>query len=196
MLTHEPAIRRINAAFTPDPDDAFAWWALATRQLTLDGCDFDIKPMHIQDINRGCMRQEIDIGAISSAVWPLIHKNYVMLSAGASVGRNYGPALVARRNAADPSAGTRVAIPGEHTTGALLLRLFFPGVQTIEMPFDKIAGAVCNGQVQAGVLIHEELLNWKAMGLRRVCCLGQRWSQETQLPLPVGLNVAHKRLGA
>jgi 1,4-dihydroxy-6-naphthoate synthase len=88
-----------------------------------------------------------------------------------------------------------VAVPGDLTTGAMLLRLFFPGVRTVSMPFDTVAGAIVRGEVDAGVLIHEELLNWQAKGLRRLACLGAMWTERTGLPLTVGLNVVHRRLG-
>ena len=81
------------------------------------------------------------------------------------------------------------------SSGALLLRLFFPDVQTVELPFDQVAPAIIAGELDAGVLIHEELLNWRAAGLRKIACLGQKWSESTGLPLPVGLNVVRRALG-
>ena len=186
----------IRAAFTPDPDDAFAWWAIATDRVRVANCTFQLSPRHIHEINQACIQEELDIGAISSAAWPLLYKNYKILSAGASVGRGYGPALVTKSSdQLKLGAGAIVAIPGAQTTGALLLRLFFPGVRTVELPFDQIAAAVHRGDADAGVLIHEELLNWRATGLHRLACLGERWMQETGMPIPVGLNVIHRRLG-
>jgi 1,4-dihydroxy-6-naphthoate synthase len=181
---------------TPDPDDAFAWWAIVQGRLTIPGCQVEVGAAHIQAINEMCLRRELDIAAISSAAYPLIAGDYAILSAGASVGRGYGPAL-ATTHLTSPSElfGATVAVPGDLTTGALLLRLFFPGARTVAMPFDQVAAAVASGEVDAGVLIHEELLNWEAKGLHRLLCLGQEWQLRTGLPIPVGLNVVRRDLG-
>ncbi|HLX60408.1 MAG TPA: MqnA/MqnD/SBP family protein [Planctomycetota bacterium] len=195
----KPALRTrtIRAAFTSDPDDAYAWWALATGKLEVPGCRFETSAHHIQDINEACVRGEYDIAAVSSAAWPKLAGNYCILQSGASVGRNYGPALATKRlEESEIARGARVGIPGEMTTGALLLRLFYPGVKTVALRFDEIAGAILEDKIDAGVLIHEELLNWKAAGLRRVACLGEKWTAHTGLPLTVGLNVIHRRLGS
>lgn len=190
------AVQPLRACHTPDPDDAFAWWAIATGRVAIEGCAFGVSSRPIQQINEACLRREIDIAAISSAAYPLMAEDYAILASGASVGRGYGPAL-ATRDLAHPRdiLGGAVAVPGDLTTGALLLRLFFPGVQTVSMPFDAIAPALVRGQIAAGVLIHEELLNWEAKGLRRLLCLGQEWQRQTGLPLPVGLNVVRRDLG-
>lgn len=186
---------QLDIAFTPDPDDAFAWWAILTGRLQLPGFQFSARPMHIHDINRMCRREELPIGATSSAAWPTMHRNYRILSAGASVGRGYGPALVAHEKVASLKPGMRVGIPGNQTTGAMLLRLFYPGMDTVELPFDEIAAAVLRKELDAGVLIHEELLNWSHAGLHRVACLGAQWKEKTGLPIPVGLVVMHRRFG-
>ncbi|MEQ8661931.1 MAG: MqnA/MqnD/SBP family protein, partial [Gammaproteobacteria bacterium] len=129
--------------------------------------------------------------------YPAIARDYVILASGASVGRGYGPALAARTDSAfDDLAGRRVGIPGTLTTGTFLLRYFYRDFIPVPLPFDTIAAAICRGDVDAGVLIHEELLNYTEQPLRRLCCLGERWSSETGLPLPVGLNVARRALGA
>lgn len=186
----------LRSAFTSDPDDAYAWWALATGRLALRNHKLECSTAHIQDINEACRAGVYDIAAISSAAYPELSSDYAILSAGASVGRGYGPALAAREiGLRDQNRPVKVAIPGEQTTGALLLRLFFPNVKTVTMRFDSIAPAILDGRVDAGVLIHEELLNWRAAGLRRLVCLGQKWFDETGLPIPVGLNIVHKRLG-
>jgi len=189
--------RTLRAAFTPDPDDAYAWWALATGRVRVGDFGMEISTAHIQDINEACLRDDYDIAAISSAAYPSLSSKYAILSSGASVGRGYGPALATKNlQPSDLNRSVVVAIPGELTTGALLLRLFFPNVKTIAMRFDEIAPAIVDGRVDAGVLIHEELLNWSAAGLRRLVCLGKKWTEETGMPIPVGLNVVHRRLGA
>ena len=187
----------MRAAFTPDPDDAYAWWALATDRVRIGEFQLEISTPHIQDINEACLRGEYDIAAISSAAYPALSSDYAILSSGASVGRGYGPALAAKNLVySDLNRDVTVAIPGEQTTGALLVRLFFPNVKTVAMRFDEIAPAIIDGRVDAGVLIHEELLNWRAAGLLRLVCLGKKWFEKTRLPIPVGLNVVHRRLGA
>ena len=189
--------RAIEAAFTSDPDDAFAWWAIATGRLEVPGCRIETSAHHIQDINEACIHGEYDIAAVSSAAWPKLCDDYYIMESGASVGRCYGPALATLR--LEESAignGAVVGIPGELTTGALLLRLFYPGVKTVALRFDEVAKAILDGTIDAGVLIHEELLNWKAAGLRRIACLGYKWSRLTGLPLTVGINVIHRRLGS
>jgi 1,4-dihydroxy-6-naphthoate synthase len=188
------------AAFTPDPDDAFAWRALATGELLIDGRRVETEAIPIDRINQACRdRQAYDIAAVSSAAYPLMADHYALLSPGASVGRGYGPAL-ASRTLKRPEDILRedvvVAVPGDTTTGAMLLRLFFPGVQTVAMTCDEVAGALLSGEVQAGVLIHEELLNLERKGLRRLACLGAMWTDKTGLPIPVGLNVVRRDLGA
>jgi len=186
----------LRIAYTPDPDDAFAWWAIATEQIAVPDCKVVCETQHIQQINEQCLRGELDVAAISSAAWPFFCKDYVLLSPGASVGRNYGPVLAAKNSMnLEDLSGTTVAIPGKLTTATMLLRLFFPGVITIEMPFDQIAENIANDTVAAGVLIHEELLNWENAGIRQLVSLGGLWAEATNLPIPVGLNVAHRRLG-
>jgi len=187
--------QKIDIAFTPDPDDAFAWWAILTGQIGMPGFNFSGRPLHIHDINQMCQRQELAVGAISSAAWPALHRNYRILSAGASVGRGYGPALVSLTAGEALPRGARVGIPGNQTTGAMLLKLYFDDIQTIEMPFDQILGAVLRKEIDAGVLIHEELLNWRPAGLHRTACLGAKWKADTGLPIPVGLVVMHARYG-
>ena len=191
-------VQVLKVAFTPDPDDAYAWWAVCFNRMGIRGYRIETILRHIQEINESCRaRQEYDIAAISSAAYPFISANYAILSAGASVGRGYGPALASKhlQTEQELTAGKRVGIPGELTTGALLLRLFFPGVQTVELPFDQVAPAIIRGEIDAGVLIHEELLNWRAAGLRKLACLGQKWTESSGLPLPVGLNVVRRALG-
>ena len=185
---------KLQVAHTADPDDAFAWWAIANGHVSLNNYKIELEALHIQDINEACIDQKFDIAAVSSAAWPHLYKNYCILASGASVGRGYGP-VIASASAVDLNKDVTVAIPGELTTGALLLRLFYPNVKTVSMPFDQIAEAISLQHVDAGVLIHEELLNWQNKGLQKVQCLGKKWQDEMDLPIPVGLNIVHRRLG-
>lgn len=187
---------RLRLSHSPDPDDAFAWWGILTGRVPLPGFDIECSPLSVQKANEGCLREELDVAAISSAAYPLIADNYHLLSTGASVGRGYGPVLAALEGVTmDQLAGKTVGVPGNLTTGAMLLRLLVPGVRTVEYPFEKVAEAILTKQIDAGVLIHEELMNWEDKGLRRLACLGHEWLRQTGLPIPVGLIVVHRRLG-
>ncbi|MGE0483874.1 MAG: MqnA/MqnD/SBP family protein [Gammaproteobacteria bacterium] len=187
----------ISIAYTPDPDDAFHYHALEAGRIAAPaGCKLSFTHAPIQALNESCRRQVHDVCAISSVHYPAISDDYVILASGASVGRGYGPGLAAAAGTTfDSLVGRRVAIPGELTTGNFLLRYFYRGYAPVVLPFDDIAAAIVTGEVDAGVLIHEELLNYTEQPLRRICCLGARWFEHTGLPLPVGLNVARRALG-
>ncbi|MEQ8497654.1 MAG: MqnA/MqnD/SBP family protein [Gammaproteobacteria bacterium] len=188
----------LHFAYTPDPDDAFHYHALERGLLTPPpGYRFDFTHAPIQQLNESCLAGRYDVCAISSVHYPAIAHDYVILASGASVGRGYGPALAAHADSDfDQLTGRRVGIPGRLTTGTFLLRYFYRDFEPVPMPFDTIASAIVAGEIDAGVLIHEELLNYTEQPLRRLCCLGQRWCGEAGLPLPVGVNVARRALGA
>lgn len=190
------AAKRLRLAYTPDSDDAFYYDALETGQVSLPGYElaFYRQPMSI--LNRAALRGEYEITAISSVLYPQIARRYAILSVGASVGRSYGPVLVSRepRGLAE-LAGRPVGVGGIPTTGWFLLRCLCPEAVAIEMPFDRIADAVARGELEAGVMIHEELLYYPQLGLHRVADLGAEWCQRNGLPLPVGLNVIRRDLG-
>jgi len=192
MATAKP----LTIAYTPDSDDAFYYDALETGRLLLPGYQpvFSREPMSV--LNRAALRGVYDVTAISSVVYPQIAERYALLSVGTSVGRGYGPVLVSKveRKVADLS-GRRVGVPGVPTTGWFLLRCLCPEAVLVEMAYDKIAGAVAAGELDAGVMIHEELLYYPQMGLRRIVDLGAEWCERNDLPLPVGLNVIRRDLG-
>ena len=148
-------------------------------------------------LNRAALRGLYDVTAISSVVYPQIAQRYAILSVGTSVGRGYGPVLVSkdRRARLEDLRERRVGVPGIPTTGWFLLRCLCPEAVPIEMPFDRIADAVAAGELEAGVMIHEELLYYPTVGLHRVVDLGAEWCQRYGLPLPVGLNVIRRDLG-
>jgi len=187
-------MRILTLGFTPDPDDAFAYYALVNGRISTDGWKVSYSTAPIEELNRHAERQLLDIAAISSVFYPRLAHTYAVLRSGASVGRGYGPALVTK---AGEGLGVlehaEVAVPGDTTTGANLLQLFFPGVETVALSFDAIREAIAHGEVDAGILIHEELLNYPELGLERLLCLGEEWSRRTAVPLPVGLNVLHRR---
>jgi 1,4-dihydroxy-6-naphthoate synthase len=186
----------LTIAYTPDSDDAFYYDALENGGVALPGYRpvFCRAPMSV--LNREALRGVHDVTAISSVVYPQIAARYAILSVGTSVGRGYGPVLICREEQTlDELRGRRVGIGGIPTTGWFLLRLLCPEAVPVEMPFDEIAGAVATGELDAGVMIHEELLYYPRLGLRRVVDLGAAWCQRHGLPLPVGLNVVRRDLG-
>ncbi|HEV3262665.1 MAG TPA: MqnA/MqnD/SBP family protein [Gemmataceae bacterium] len=192
MATERP----LSIACTPDSDDAFYYEALEAGRVRLAGFrpEFCREPMSV--LNRAALVGRYDVTAISSVIYPQIAERYAILSVGTSVGRGYGPVLVSRRaRPLDDLGGSRVGVGGIPTTGWFLLRRFCPEAVPVEMPFDRIADAVAAGELEAGVMIHEELLYYPQVGLRRVADLGAVWCREHDLPLPVGLNVIRRDLG-
>jgi 1,4-dihydroxy-6-naphthoate synthase len=184
-------------AYTPDSDDAFYYFALETGRVRVPGPHFTFHRAPMRALNRAALAGHYTITAISSVVYPLIADNYAILSTGTSVGRGYGPVLVSQRwQHLDELRGRRVGVPGVPTTGWFLLRWLCPEAVPVEMPFDEIAAAVMAGELDAGVMIHEELLYYPRLGLRHVADLGALWCAQNELPLPVGLNVIRRDLGA
>src|SRR5262249_7767967 len=178
----------LTIGYTPDSDDAFYYFALETGRLSLPGFLFEFHRAPMNSLNRRALKGDFPITAISSVVYPLIADRYAILSVGTSVGRGYGPVLVSRRwRHAAELRGRRVGVGGIPTTGWFLLRRLCPEAIPVEMPFDKIGEAVAAGELDAGVMIHEELLYYPRLGLHRVADLGAEWCREHSLPLPIGL---------
>jgi 1,4-dihydroxy-6-naphthoate synthase len=187
---------RIRIGHSPDADDAFMFYALTTGKVQVPGCAIEHVLEDIESLNRRARSAELEVTAVSAATYALIHDRYRMMDPGASMGKGYGPVLVARAPM-DPRAIPEhvVAIPGSHTTAALLLRLYCGDPPIIEVAFDKIPAAVLEGQADVGLLIHEGQITHPAMGLVKVLDLGEVWAQETGLPLPLGINVMRRDLG-
>jgi 1,4-dihydroxy-6-naphthoate synthase len=185
----------IRVAHSPDADDAFMFYALATRKVQSPGLKFSHVLSDIETLNREAQSETYDVTAISLSAYPLVMDKYILMDCGASFGDGYGPLVVAPRPM-QPAAltGCRVAVPGPMTTSYLALKLFAPQVQTVTMPFDKILGAVKEGAADAGLIIHEGQLTYGQIGLHRVIDLGVWWQQQTGLPLPLGGNVIRRSL--
>jgi 1,4-dihydroxy-6-naphthoate synthase len=187
----------LRIAYTPDSDDAFYYDALETGRASIPGYrpEFARRPM--SELNRAALAGLYDITAISSVLYPHIAARYAILSVGTSVGRGYGPVLASKEPySLEGLAGRRVGVPGVPTTGWFLLKAFCPEARVVEMEFDRIGEAVAGGELDAGVMIHEELLYYPRLGLRRVADLGAMWCEQQGLPLPVGLNVIRRGMGA
>jgi len=189
----------ISLAYSVDADDAFMFHALRTGAIDTDGLEFSHRRDHTAALNRIAIDEGADVVAVSLGVYPLIAHAYQILPHGASVGRGFGPVVVASRPLAPADlAGLRVGIPGSTTTAWLVLRLIAPraiGVEIPISPYGRIFEALDNGEVDAALLIHEGRLLYPARGLHRVVELGEWWLAETGLPLPLGVNVIRRALG-
>ena len=191
------ALKILKIGHSPDADDAFMFYALAKGEVVIDDYQIDHIMEDIESLNRRALAGELDVTAISAAIYPQVAESYRIMACGASVGRSYGPILVAK-NPLKPQdlEGKRIGIPGAHTTAYLLLRLYLePSFQPMIMPFDAILEAVEAGQVDAGVIIHEGQITWKKQGLLKILDLGEEWARDTSLPIPLGLDIVHRRLG-
>jgi 1,4-dihydroxy-6-naphthoate synthase len=186
----------IRLAHSPDSDDAFMFYALATGKVRLPGVKFTHTLSDIESLNQAAKNEVYDVTAISFYAYPFVADKYVLMDCGASFGEGYGPIVVSGHPIKKTDlAGKKIAIPGKMTTSYLALKLFEPNVETVTMPFDKILGAVQAKEVEAGLLIHEGQLLFSQVGLHRVVDLGQWWQEQTGLPLPLGANAIRRNLG-
>jgi len=190
-------MQTIRIGHSPDPDDAFMFYALTAGKVTIPGARIAHVLEDIESLNRRARTGELEVTAVSAATYTLVADDYRLMDPGASMGKGYGPILVAREPMAVSEIPKRVvAIPGSHTTAALLLRLYVPEEPPlIEVAFDKIPKAVLEGQADLGLLIHEGQITHGAMGLTKVLDLGEAWQRDTGLPLPLGVNVMRRNLG-
>jgi 1,4-dihydroxy-6-naphthoate synthase len=190
----------ISLAYSVDADDAFMFHALRAAAIDTDGLTFTHHRDHTAALNRLAIAGAADVVAVSLGVYPAIAADYQILPHGASVGRGYGPVVVAPRPLAPADlAGLRVGIPGASTTAWLVLRLIAPraiGVEIPIAPFNRIFDALTAGEVDAALLIHEGRLLYPSRGLHLVADLGVYWLEKTGLPLPLGVNVVRRGLGA
>lgn len=191
----------IRVAHSPDSDDAFMFWALATDQIDTGDRKYVHELADIETLNQRALKAELEVTAVSVHAYAHLSDRYTILPHGASMGdREYGPRLVAR--AAKPHdvraaiKGKRIAVPGELTTAFLVLRLFQPDFEAVIVPFDRIEATVESGEVDAGLLIHEAQLTYQDRGLQLWLDEGAWWYEETGgLPLPLGCNVVRSDLG-
>jgi 1,4-dihydroxy-6-naphthoate synthase len=189
-------MRTVRIGHSPDADDAFMFYALTAGKITIPDVAIEHVLEDIESLNRRARTAELDVTAVSFATYLLIAEQYRMMDPGASMGKGYGPILVARESIPLAELENRVvAIPGKHTTSALLLRLFVGDPPLIEVAFDKIPQAVLDGQADLGLLIHEGQITHQKLGLTKVLDLGEAWQRETHLPLPLGVNVMRRDLG-
>lgn len=192
--TTEP--RTISVAHSPDSDDAFMFYGLATNKLETEGLKFEHTLKDIQSLNEDAKVGVFDVSAISFHAYAYVADKYALLPHGASIGDKYGPIVVSKEpRSADEIGQMKIAIPGELTSAFLALRIYNKDFQYEVVEFDKIIDAVLEGRVDAGLLIHEGQLFYKQMGLDKVLDLGEWWHEKTGLPLPMGGNVIRRDLG-
>jgi 1,4-dihydroxy-6-naphthoate synthase len=187
----------IRLGHSPDPDDAFMFWGLASGHVDPAGFEFEHVLRDIQTLNEWAQEGRLEVTAISLHTYPFVQGRYVLLPHGASMGAGYGP-IVVSREPLDRKDLTEVEIvvPGTMTTAFLVLRLYLgQEFRFRPMPFDRIMDEVVQGRADAGLLIHEGQLTYEHHGLRKVVDLGEWWLLETGLPLPLGVNVARRDLG-
>jgi len=190
--------RLITVGHSPDPDDAFMFYALAHDKLDTGDLQFRHQLQDIETLNRRALKGELEVTAVSIHAYAHLLDKYALLPSGCSMGDRYGPMVVARRpmSIAD-LAKVRIAVPGTLTTAFLGLRLLLPGgFEHTVVPFDQIIGAVADGKFDAGLIIHEGQLTFQNQGLHLVVDLGVWWQEKTGLPLPLGGNVVRRDLGA
>ncbi len=191
-----PRTSELRLAHSPDSDDAFMFYALATGKVRLPGVKFVHVLRDIESLNQAARLETYDVTALSFYGYSFVADKYLLLDCGASFGEGYGPIVVASHPLKkNELAGRKIAIPGTLTTSYLALKLFEPNVETITMPFDKILDAVRAKDVEAGLLIHEGQLLFSQIGLHRVVDLGAWWQELTGLPLPLGANAIRRKLG-
>jgi 1,4-dihydroxy-6-naphthoate synthase len=197
MTTAATDIREIKIAHSPDSDDAFMFYGLATNKVRVPGYKFTHTLTDIEALNhRALTDQYYDVTAISFHAYPYLQDNYTLMACGGSVGDSYGPMIVAsQRYTLDEVKKLKIAVPGTLTTAYLTLKLFAPDIETVVVPFDKIIPAVVSGEFDAGLIIHEGQLTYGQDGLKKIIDLGVWWHEQTGLPLPLGGNAIRRSLG-
>ncbi len=189
-------MKTISVAHSPDSDDAFMFYGLATNKLETEGLKFEHTLKDIQSLNEDARNGVYDVTAISFHAYAYVSDKYALLPHGASIGDKYGPILVSKEPR-DPNeiGGMKIAVPGELTSAFLALRIYNNEFDYKVIPFDEIIDAVKKGEVDAGLLIHEGQLFYKQEGLDKVLDLGEWWHERTGLPLPMGGNAIRRELG-
>jgi 1,4-dihydroxy-6-naphthoate synthase len=185
----------LSYSHTPDADDAFMLYALTNGKLSSSSIEIVdiVKPM--QELNRDALEGLHDISALSCGMYPHVSQLYTLLRTGVCMGFGYGPTIMSNRPLTRAElSNTKIAVPGSLTTAYLVLRLFDPNIETVELKFDAIPQAIKSGEVAAGLIIHEVQLTYEQYGLHKVIDLGEWWQEETGLPLPLGGNVVRRSL--
>ena len=195
----------ISLGFSPCPNDTFNFYAIANKMIDMSGMDFMIHVEDVETLNTLAVARSLDVTKVSCSAFRYLQNDYQFLQSGGALGRGCGPLVVARESKkslfVEPLKDLKIAIPGRLTTAALLLELYFASafdtrpVELVSMPFHEIMRSVCEGAVDAGLIIHESRFTYQDFRLFKVIDLGEWWEQETGLPIPLGGIVAKKSLG-
>ena len=191
------SIREISIAHSPDSDDAFMFYGLATNKVRVPGYKFSHTLCDIETLNRKALNEAFyDVTAISFHAYPYLQENYTLMGCGGSVGEGYGPMIIAPRQISHADLSKlKVAVPGTLTTAYLALKIFNPEIETEVVPFDQIIPQVLAGKYEAGLIIHEGQLTYARSGLHKIIDLGVWWREKTKLVLPLGGNAIRRSLG-
>ena len=189
--------RIIKVGHSPDPDDAFMFYGLASGKVKLEGITIEHMLEDIQSLNVRAMKAELEVTAISAHAYPYVADKYWIMATGASMGEGYGPVIVSKKfKTLAELKGKKVATPGKLTTATLLFTIFTDGIFHTDIPFDQIMERVSSGEFDAGLLIHEGQLTYEAEGFNKILDFGELWHKESQgLPLPLGLDMVRSDLG-
>jgi len=192
------ALREISIAHSPDSDDAFMFYGLATNKIRVPGYRFNHTLCDIETLNLRARDEAFyDVTAISFHAYPYVQNKYTLMGCGGSVGEGYGPMIVSSRPLTTADLGSiKIAVPGTLTTAFLALKIFNPQIETVTVPFDRIIPEILAGNYEAGLIIHEGQLTYSSSGLRKVLDLGVWWRETTGLVLPLGGNAVRRSLGA
>lgn len=186
----------LRVGHSPDPDDAFMFYGLAFDFVKIDDYKIEHVLEDIQSLNIRAMRGELEVTAISAHVYPYVEDKYFIMRTGASMGIGYGPIVISKQNyKLSDLKNKKVAHPGDFTTATLLAKIYLDDFIPVAMPFDEIMNAVQNGEVDAGLVIHEGQITYEQLGFHKILDFGVVWQNETGLPLPLGLDVVRKDLG-
>ncbi len=191
-------VKEIKIAHSPDSDDAFMFYGLATNKIRVPGLKFTHVLCDIETLNRKALDEAYyDVTAISFHAYPYLQDRYALMPSGGSVGEGYGPMIVSPKGyTIDEVKKLKIAVPGNLTTAYLALKLFAPSIETEVVPFDQIIPQVLEGKYEAGLIIHEGQLTYSKQGLNKIVDLGKWWKDLTGLVLPLGGNVIKRDLGA
>ncbi len=186
----------LRVGHSPDADDAFMFYGIAHGKVPLNGFKIEHVIEDIQTLNLRALKGELEITAISTAVYPFLADKYWILSCGSSVGRKYGPLIVApKKYSKEELKGKRIGIPGFQTTAYALLKIFLKDFEPVAMDFKEVIPALERGEIEAGLIIHEGQLNYDSFGLKNCLDLGICWFEKYNLPIPLGLDIVRKDLG-
>lgn len=195
-MSRSTEVREIKIAHSPDSDDAFMFYGMATNKVRVPGLKFTHELCDIETLNRQALEGVYDVTAISFHAYPYLQDKYALMPSGGSVGEGYGPMIISPKPyTPDEIKKIKVAVPGTMTTAYLAAKLFSPTLETEVVPFDQIIPAVLEGRYEAGLIIHEGQLTYSKAGLHKVIDLGKWWRDMTGLPLPLGGNAIKRDLG-